>query len=147
MKLRNLIIVLAASVLLSGFSCGQNGPTTHSTTLNFTQSTSTGITANCWYKGTAAGVCSLPGTCSTVPVTTFTDTNVVEGQTVHYAVTAKAGNSEIAYSNDVSATTPANPRTPTGLGVIIAFLKRPFARWPEIARSRSVDGMLTAEAR
>jgi hypothetical protein len=98
----------------ASFSCGQNGPTNPSVTLNWTQSTTPGITKNCIYRGTVSGTYSLPGTC--IPAgTTFTDTTVVAGNSYFFAVTAQVGATESAYSAPAEAIVPANPNAPTGL--------------------------------
>ncbi len=110
--IRTLVATLALTCL-TAYSCGQNGPTTPSVALTWTQSTSTGVTANCIYRGTVAGTYTLPALyCSTAPITSYTDTTVVRGSAYHYAVTAQVGTEESAYSNDAAAAVPAiNPPT------------------------------------
>jgi hypothetical protein len=99
----------------ASFSCGQNGPSPAPTvTLNWTQSTTPGITKNCIYRGTVSGTYSLPGTC--IPAaTTYTDTTAVPGSTYFYAVTAQVGAVESNYSVSAQAIIPASPNAPTGL--------------------------------
>lgn len=109
-------IALTIFVLLStAYSChSQEGPSRPTVTLTFTQSTTTGITANCWYRSTTSTP-TLPGTCSTAPVTTFTDSTPAAGTTYTYWVTAQVGATESAYSTPLSVPVPANPGAPTNL--------------------------------
>lgn len=101
------IISLAVLLLLSLNSTCQNGPTPPSVQLSWTQSTSSGVTANCVYRGAAAGVYVLPALfCSTAPTVSYTDLTVTRGSTYHYAVTAQIGAQESGYSNDVTAIIP-----------------------------------------
>lgn len=126
MKLR--IVVLPLFLLAIAFSCsGQQGPTAPSVVLKWTQSISTGVTANCVYRGTSPGVYKLPAIfCSVLPITTYTDTTVARGQSYNYAVTAQASAIEGAYSNDVSTPIPTAPNAPTGVTpATITLLQRP----------------------
>jgi hypothetical protein len=111
---RRLLFALWCILCCSAYSCGQNGPTPPSVTLNWTQSTGPGtITANCVYRGSVVGTYTLPAIfCSTAPVTTYTDLTVTRGTTYHYAVTAKAGATEGGYSNDATAAIPVAPAPP-----------------------------------
>lgn len=114
-------------LLLSAWSChAQNGPTQHSATITYTQSTDAGVSANCLYRGTAAGQYIIPAVlCSNSAVTSLKDTTVVEGATYHYAVTAKVGGQESAFSADLLVgPIPRNPSAPTGMGAILAKLER-----------------------
>ena len=126
MKAFKYIFSILSLVLLSiGATC-QNGPTQPYISLSWTQGTGGAtVTSNCVYRGTAAGVYTLPAIyCSTTPITSYTDNTVVNGNTYHYAVTARAGTNESAYSNDAFATVtlPTAPvlNTPTA-----AKLKKP----------------------
>ena len=102
-------------LLIAPFVACQNGPTQPSVQLSWTQSTSSGVTANCIYRGATAGTYTLPALfCSASPITTYVDNTVVRGQTYHYAVTAQAGAIESAYSNDATAAIPTAPAPPTG---------------------------------
>lgn len=99
------------------YSChAQNGPTSPSVQLNWTQSTTPGVTANCVYRGTATKVYTMPALfCSTAPIVSYTDNSVVRGTTYFYAVTAQAGKIESQFSNE--ATAPVllvNPPSGTG---------------------------------
>ena len=109
---------LVAVLLLCGFSCAQTGPTVHKVVGNFTQSTTAGLTGNCWYRGTASGTYVFPGNCG-APSTTFTDAAVTSGATYYYAVTAQITASgvteESGYSNEISATIPVSPAAPKSL--------------------------------
>jgi len=113
MKLRVLSLPILFFAMI--FSCqAQNGPTQPSVLLTWQQSTSAGITANCVYRGTTAGVYTLPAIfCSTAPITSYKDTTVQRGQTYQYAVTAKASATEGPYSNNVQAVIPQAPTAPT----------------------------------
>jgi hypothetical protein len=110
--LLGMVVMLATS-----YSChAQQGPTQPSVSLSWTQSTSTGVTANCVYRGSASGSYTLPALfCSTAPITTYTDSTATASTTYWYAVTAKVGASESAYSVPLQVIVPANPNAPTGL--------------------------------
>lgn len=107
-------LLFAFTLLTCSFTCtAQNGPTQPTVALTWTQSTSTGVTANCVYRGSAAGTYILPAIfCSTAPITSYIDSTVVASTTYHYAVTAKVGSTESGYSNDVTAAVPASPNAP-----------------------------------
>jgi fibronectin type 3 domain-containing protein len=87
----------------------------HSVILSFTQTTDP-VALNCLYRATASGSYDMtkPLTCSTSPVTTFTDNAVVAGDSWFYVVTAVSskGTSSKA-SNEVNAVIPLLP--PSGL--------------------------------
>lgn len=98
--------------------------TAHSVTLNWTQSTSSGISGSKVYR--TQGTC--PGTAlgtllfsSSTPITTYTDSAVgAPGSQSCYAVTAVCAScnpTESTQSNQVSATIPADaqPAPPSGL--------------------------------
>ena len=104
-------VVMAASALVA-----QNGPTQYQVLAKFTQSTMTGVTANCIYRSTGAATKPVPPAlyCSTTPITSYTDTTVAAGTTYVYAVTAKVGTAESGYSALATAPVPANPSAPTG---------------------------------
>lgn len=114
---KKLVIALTAlsSLFLTAFSCqAQNGPTQPSVKLTWTQSTTPGVTANCVYRGSAAGTYALPALfCSTAPITSYLDTTVVRGTTYHYAVTAQINATEGGFSNDAVAPVPNAPAPPT----------------------------------
>jgi hypothetical protein len=113
--------LFVTALCLCAFSCqAQNGPTQHQVVLAITPSVTPGVTGICIYRGSAAGTYAMPAlSCSSSPITTFTDTSVVSGTTYHYAATAQivtgVGTEESSYSNDVSATIPVSPAAP-GLG-------------------------------
>lgn len=90
-------------------------PTVHQVGLSWTQSTSTGLTGNCVYRGTVSGGPYAQLFCSSSPATTYTDTSVVGGQTYYYVVTAVSGSQESGYSNEFKAAIPLSPNAPTGL--------------------------------
>lgn len=123
---RRILMVLSIGLFSISATC-QNGPSPAPTTvLSWTQGANNGttITANCVYRGTVAGIYTLPALyCSSTPITTYTDTTVVAGVTYHYAVTAKAGTLESAYSNDATAVIPTMPGAPV-LGTPIETFKK-----------------------
>lgn len=111
--MRKILSILAFSLLSISATC-QNGPTKPSVSLSWAQSTATGVTANCIYRGSAAGTYSLPALfCSTAPITSYTDTTVSPGTVYHYAVTAQVSTTESQFSNDGLADVPALPAAPT----------------------------------
>lgn len=118
LKISLLLIVCFFSM---SFTCNaQNGPTQPSVTLGWTQSITTGVTANCVYRGATAGNYNLPAIfCSTAPIVSYKDTTVVRGQTYHYAVTAKVGATEGDYSTDVIAVVPLAPASPIPSGTVL----------------------------
>jgi fibronectin type 3 domain-containing protein len=67
------------------------------------------------YRGLTSG--SETGLLSGITVTNYTDTAVTNGTTDYYYVTASQSGEESGGSNEVSATIPSNPPTPTGLAV------------------------------
>ena len=99
------------------YSChSQTGPTQPSVALSWTQSTSAGVTAHCVYRGAVSGTYTIPALfCSTAPITTYTDSTAAAATTYWYAVTAKVGSAESAYSSPLQVIVPANPNAPTGL--------------------------------
>ena len=112
MKFRVLSLPILFFAMM--FSCqAQNGPTQPSVLLTWTQSATPGVTANCVYRGTTAGVYALPAIfCSTAPITSYKDTSVQRGQTYQYGVTAKISATEGPYSNNVQAVIPQAPAAP-----------------------------------
>ena len=130
MKLSTTILTIATSLtLLSGYSCGQNGPTAPSVQLTWTQSTASGVTANCVYRGSASGTYTLPAIyCSAKPIITYTDTNVARGTTYHYVITAQVGATESAYSNDATAAVPLSPSAPVLGAPVETRLRKPMIR-------------------
>ena len=128
MKLSTTILTIATSLtLLSGYSCGQNGPTAPSVQLTWTQSTASGVTANCVYRGSASGTYTLPAIyCSTKPIITYTDTSVARGTTYHYAITAQVGATESVYSNDATAAVPLSPSAPVLGAPVETRLRKPM---------------------
>jgi hypothetical protein len=90
-----------ATISLSGSS--------HSVTLSWTASLSTGVTGYYVYRGTTSGQYSKLNPTAPVSATqlTFTDPNVQSGTTYYYAVTAvNSSNVESTYSNQATATIP-----------------------------------------
>lgn len=144
MKLR----ILTFALLLTAIACpAQNGPTQPSVTLNWTQSTTTGVTKNCVYRGTATGVYAKPALfCSTAPITSYQDQQVTRGTTFFYAVTASVGGTESNFSNEVTATPPV-VNAPTGLGTVLITFFSPHHFDPKPVETASKDGAVTAIAR
>ena len=87
-----------------GGTCVTGTGIPHSVALNWTASTSSGVTGYKVYRGTASGgpytVLATLGI-----ATTYTDTTVQSGQTYYYAVTA-VGNGESGYSRESQAVIP-----------------------------------------
>jgi len=110
-------ILLVFVALSSAYTCGQNGPSQPSVALTWIQSTSSGVTANCVYRSTGSGSTPAPPAiyCSTAAITTWTDSTVSASTTYVYAVTAKVGSTESAYSTTATAAIPAAPAAPTDL--------------------------------
>jgi fibronectin type 3 domain-containing protein len=110
---------LAVVVVFStAYSCqSQTGPSQPTVSLAWTQSTATGVTANCVYRSVGASSVPAPPAiyCSPTPVTAYTDATVSANTTYVYAVTAKVGQTESSYSNTATAVVPANPPAPSGL--------------------------------
>lgn len=81
---------------------------THSVTLNWAASTSSGVAGyNIYRSSTSAGPYTLSGSASS-PIVTYTDFSVTAGQTYFYVVTAIDDSGvESAYSNEVQATVPS----------------------------------------
>jgi hypothetical protein len=131
MKLRVLscISLLFLTLFTCAYSCGQNGPTQPSVVLTWTQSATSGVTANCVYRSTGSGTTPAPPAiyCSTAAITTYTDTSVAASTNYVYAVTAKVGATEGGYSNTASAAIPAAPAAPSSLTTsdIVAQNKKP----------------------
>jgi hypothetical protein len=120
MRYKIKLVIMTGMLAFASALWGQNGPTLPTVTLKFVQSTSTGITGNCIYRATGATSIPAPPAifCSTSPIVTWTDTTVAPSTTYVYAVTAKAGAAESAYSNSTTAITPANPNPPSGVTTV-----------------------------
>lgn len=99
------------------FALAVQAQSTHSVTLNWTQSTSSGLTANKVYRSTTNGAQGTSIFISATPITTYTDAGpLTNGSTYYYCVTALAGsNNESACSNQVTAVIPNAPAAPTAL--------------------------------
>lgn len=119
-------LVIIAIIFVAGISQAQltatvqrkakpETPTQHQVALTWTQSTTPGITSNNAYRGATSGGPYTLIYSSTVPITAYTDTTVVGGNTYYYVVTALIGNEESAYSNQYQANVPVAPAAPTGL--------------------------------
>lgn len=93
-------------------------PTVHQASLSFGQSTSVGITGNCAYRSQTSGGPYTQISCSSSPITSYVDTTVIGGQTYFYVVTAVAGTTESAFSNETKAVIPQSPNPPQGLTAV-----------------------------
>ena len=115
---RILITVIAFSALITIAAAAQSS---HTVTLNWTQSTSSGITANKVYRSTTSGSQGTAIYTSAAPVVTWTDSGpLTNGTTYYYCVSALAGSSnESACSTQVSAAIPTPPAAPGGLTLTI----------------------------
>lgn len=112
-----ILLTSLAILLLAAMALAQNGPTPASVSLAWTQgaasAASGAITANCVYRSTVSGTPVTPAIyCSTVPITSWTDTTVVRGTTYNYWVTCKFSASEGPYSNMVTASIPVTSTPP-----------------------------------
>ena len=80
--------------------------TSHSVTLTWTASTTTGVTGYNVYRSTTTGGPYTKLTSTAVTGTTYTDNSVTAGATYYYVATALVGSSESGYSGQASATVP-----------------------------------------
>src|SRR5215472_16701480 len=78
----------------------------HSVTLAWTASTSSGVTGYNVYRSATTGGPYTKLTTTAVTGTTYTDASVTAGATYYYVATALVGASESGYSNQASATVP-----------------------------------------
>lgn len=111
MKKLIVFLLLCCSVALA------NTPGKHSVVLNWTASTTAGVTYNL-YRGSAAGVCNgNPAPYQTgISGTTFTDTaNLTDGQTIFYNVSAVKGGAESTCDGELQVLIPVLPAPPSGL--------------------------------
>ena len=82
------------------------GTTSHSVTLTWTASTTTGVTGYNVYRSTSSSGPYTKLTSTAVSGTTYTDSSVTAGATYYYVATALVGTNESGYSNQASATVP-----------------------------------------
>jgi fibronectin type 3 domain-containing protein len=78
----------------------------HSVTLTWTASTTSGVTGYNVYRSSTTGGPYTKLTATAVTGTTYTDSSVTAGTTYYYVATALVGSSESGYSNQASATVP-----------------------------------------
>jgi fibronectin type 3 domain-containing protein len=107
MKTSIIILLLCAFALAA--------PTQHQSALTWAQSTGTGLTGNCVYRSQVSGGPYTQISCSSSPITTYTDLTVQGGKTYFYVVTAVAGTQESAFSNETKAVIPQDVPPPSGL--------------------------------
>ncbi len=80
---------------------------THSVTLNWTASVSSNVVGYNIYRGTTNGGPYVKLTSSPTALTSYTDNNVVSGQTYYYVATAvDSSSNESGYSNQSQAVIP-----------------------------------------
>ncbi|HUY14245.1 MAG TPA: hypothetical protein VMX16_11545 [Terriglobia bacterium] len=83
-------------------------PPSHSVSLSWTASTSTGILGYNVYRSLTSGGPYSKLNSTPVSGTTYLDSSVIAGQTYYYVATAVGqGNVESAYSNQAAATIPS----------------------------------------
>ncbi|HXJ91311.1 MAG TPA: fibronectin type III domain-containing protein [Terriglobia bacterium] len=78
----------------------------HSVTLTWTASTTSGVTGYNVYRSTTTGGPYTKLTSTAVTGTSYTDSSVTAGSTYYYVATALVGTSESGYSTQASATVP-----------------------------------------
>jgi trimeric autotransporter adhesin len=113
--MRSLIRLFA--LVLIPLAALANTPGKHAVVLSWTASTTSGVTYNL-YRGAAAGVCSGTPTpyVTGISGTTYTDTtNLVDGQTIYYNVSASKGGAESACDGELQVQIPVLPNAPSGL--------------------------------
>ena len=93
----------------------------HAASLNWTASSTPGVTYNVYRATASTGPYTTPLNVSPITGTTYTDTSVQAGQTYYYVTTAVANGTQSAFSNAVPATIPslltAIATASSGLGV------------------------------
>lgn len=114
-------VLLIAAVVCAFHAVAANAQTSHTVTLNWTQSISSGLTANKVYRSTTSGSQGAAIFTSASPVTTYIDSGpLTNGTTYYYCVTAFAGtNNESPCSNQASGAIPTAPAAPTALTITI----------------------------
>ncbi len=103
----NVVVVQRVVNASMGGTCmtGTGGTTSHSVTLSWNPSTSSGVTAYKVYRSTSAtGTYTLLSSVGTS--NTATDSTVASGQTYYYVVTAVSNGTESAHSNTATAVIP-----------------------------------------
>ena len=104
----NIIVVQRVTNTALGASCVTGtSATSHSVVLSWLASTSSGVAGYNVYRGTVTGgPYTKVTTSSPVGGFSYTDTNVVAGQTYYYVATAVEGSTESAHSNQATAVIP-----------------------------------------
>ena len=112
--MKRALSYLASMIVVSAIAA--HAQSTHTVTLAWTQSTSSGVTANNVYRSTISGTQGTVIYTSTSPVTAYTDPGpLANGTTYYYCITALVGSSESVCSSQTSAVIPNPPPAPTGL--------------------------------
>jgi len=101
-----IVIQRVTNAALGGTCVTGTSAVSHSVTLSWLASSTTGVTGYNVYRGTATGGPYSKVTTSAVTGLGYTDTNVTAGQTYYYVATAVEGSSESAYSNQATAAVP-----------------------------------------
>ena len=119
--MKRYILVTLMTLTFMVTASAQNGQSPpKKVVLNFTQSTTAGVTANGEYRATVSGGPYTNLAVSSTPVTSFTDTTVQPGNTYYYVVTAKVGpTDESANSNEAKAVIPLATAPPSGLNTTV----------------------------
>ena len=104
--------IVAILLLCAGILSG-NTPGKHTITLTWTASTTSGVTYNL-YRGLATGVCSGIQTPYVTGITTtsYLDTNVTNGTTYYYNVSAVGNGGESTCDGEVQIAVPNITTTP-----------------------------------
>ena len=114
--MKRVLSILALLLFGALLAWPQNG-TSHSISLNWTASTTSGVTYTV-YRGTVAGG-PYTKLASGVAAVTYADTSGAGGTKYFYVVTAvDAKGNESAYSNEANATMLTNPNPPAGLQAV-----------------------------
>ena len=97
-----------AGTVTGGGSIMMVGGSSHSVTLTWTDSTSSGVTGYNIYRSqtSGSGYAKLTATPLSATATSYTDTAVTAGQVYYYVATAVAGSTESGYSNQATASVP-----------------------------------------
>ena len=103
----NIIVVQRViNAALGGTCLVDGGSVSHSATLNWTASTSSGVTGYNIYRGTTSGGPYTKVNAIPTSGPTYTDTTVQAGQTYYYVATAVDSSNESSYSNEAIAVIP-----------------------------------------
>jgi fibronectin type 3 domain-containing protein len=101
-------VVSGAGSITGGGSLMQSASPSHSVTLTWTASTTSGVTGYNVYRSATTGgpYTKLTSTALGATTTTYTDSSVIAGATYYYVATALVGSTESGYSTQASAAVP-----------------------------------------